>query len=50
MCATSPLILVIDDLQWADEAIVLVWHRLCAATSQLPLLLVAARTPATTPA
>ncbi|MEV0054786.1 BTAD domain-containing putative transcriptional regulator [Saccharopolyspora shandongensis] len=46
LCAISPLILVIDDLQWADEASVLVWHRLCAATRQLPLLLVAATRPA----
>ncbi|TDD34451.1 BTAD domain-containing putative transcriptional regulator [Saccharopolyspora elongata] len=46
ICAIAPLILVIDDLQWADEASVLVWHRLCAATRQLPLLLVAASRPA----
>ncbi|WP_223838302.1 BTAD domain-containing putative transcriptional regulator [Saccharopolyspora pogona] len=46
ICVVSPLILVIDDLQWADEASVLVWHRLCAATRQLPLLLVAASRPA----
>ncbi|WP_370968634.1 BTAD domain-containing putative transcriptional regulator [Amycolatopsis sp. cg9] len=46
LCAHSPQVLVIDDLQWADEASVLVWHRLCAATRQLPLLLVAATRPA----
>ncbi|GAA0560290.1 DNA-binding SARP family transcriptional activator [Saccharopolyspora erythraea NRRL 2338] len=46
LCATAPLMLVIDDLQWADEASVMVWHRLCAATRQLPLLLVAASRPA----
>ncbi len=41
-CATAPLVLVIDDLHWADDASVLLWHRLAAATRQLPLLLVAA--------
>lgn len=46
LCADAPLVMVIDDLQWADEASVLVWHRLCAATRQLPLLLVAATRPA----
>ncbi|GAA3571463.1 BTAD domain-containing putative transcriptional regulator [Amycolatopsis ultiminotia] len=46
LCAQSPLVLVVDDLQWADESSVLVWHRLCAATRQLPLLLVAATRPA----
>ena len=44
-CATGPLILVIDDLQWADDASVLMWHRLAATTRQLPLLLVAAARP-----
>ncbi|MBP2324407.1 DNA-binding SARP family transcriptional activator/DNA-binding NarL/FixJ family response regulator [Kibdelosporangium banguiense] len=40
MCAHGPVVLVIDDLQWADEASVHVWRRLAAATRQLPLLLV----------
>ncbi|ONI70868.1 hypothetical protein ALI144C_50705 [Actinosynnema sp. ALI-1.44] len=40
MCAHGPVVLVIDDLQWADEASVHVWRRLSAATRQLPLLLV----------
>jgi tetratricopeptide (TPR) repeat protein len=38
-------VLVIDDLQWADEASIQVWHRLAAVTRQLPLLLVAAARP-----
>jgi DNA-binding SARP family transcriptional activator/DNA-binding CsgD family transcriptional regulator len=45
LCARAPLMLVIDDLQWADDASVLMWHRLSAATRQLPLLLVAASRP-----
>lgn len=45
VCANGPLLLVIDDLHWADEASVLMWHRLVASTRQLPLLLVAATRP-----
>lgn len=45
LCARAPLILVADDMQWADEASVLLWHRLVAATRQLPLLLIAATRP-----
>ncbi|ANN15947.1 SARP family transcriptional regulator [Amycolatopsis orientalis] len=45
LCATAPLVMVIDDLQWADEASVLMWNRLSAATRQLPLLLIAASRP-----
>jgi hypothetical protein len=39
LCAQSPVVLVAEDLQWADEASVLVWCRLCRATGQMPLLL-----------
>jgi len=38
-CAAAPLALAVDDLQWADEASLLAWQRLCRSTSQLPLLL-----------
>ncbi|SDD75513.1 BTAD domain-containing putative transcriptional regulator [Actinokineospora iranica] len=44
--AAGPLVLVIDNLHWADDASVLLWHRLAAATRRLPLLLVAAARPA----
>lgn len=45
LCAVDPMILVVDDMQWADDATVAVWGRLDAATQQLPLLLVAAARP-----
>lgn len=45
LCAQAPLVLVVDDMQWADEASVLLWHRLAAATRQLPLLLIASARP-----
>ena len=44
-CAVTPMVLVVDDLQWADEASVLLWDRLVTATRSLPLLLVAAARP-----
>jgi DNA-binding SARP family transcriptional activator/DNA-binding CsgD family transcriptional regulator len=40
MAAKVPTVLVLDDLQWADESSVFLWRRLSAATRQLPLLLV----------
>jgi DNA-binding CsgD family transcriptional regulator len=38
-CSRSPVVVVVEDLQWADEASVLVWHRLSRLAGQLPLLL-----------
>jgi predicted ATPase len=38
--------LVIDDLQWADDASLLVWHQLAASIDQLRLLLIATCRPA----
>jgi DNA-binding CsgD family transcriptional regulator len=39
LCAAGPMVLVVEDLQWADELTVQVWHRLARSVSQLPLLL-----------
>ena len=39
-CAAQPTILVIDDLQWADQASVALWGRLARSVRQVPLLLV----------
>ena len=47
LCATSPVVLVAEDLQWADEVSVLVWSRLCQAVGQLPLLLAGSWRPGT---
>ena len=39
-CAVRPVILVVDDLQWADPASVTLWGRLARSAGQVPLLLV----------
>lgn len=44
-CTASPVLLVVDDLQWADEVSLAVWGRLRRLVSQLPLLLVGACRP-----
>jgi predicted ATPase len=45
LCADSPVVLAVDDLQWADEPSLAVWGRLSKSVTQLPLLLVAACRP-----
>jgi tetratricopeptide (TPR) repeat protein len=44
-CAQGPVILVIDDLQWADPASVALWGRLARSVRQMPLLLVGMMRP-----
>ncbi len=44
-CAVTPIVLVVDDVQWADEESVRLCDRLVAATRHMPLLLVAAARP-----
>ena len=44
-CAVQPTILVIDDLQWADQASIRLWGRLARSVRQVPLLLVGMMRP-----
>jgi len=44
-CAVRPTILVIDDLQWADQASITLWGRLAKSVRQAPLLLVGMMRP-----
>ncbi len=43
--ADAPLVLAVDDLQWADEASVLVLHRLGRLVRRAPILLIGACRP-----
>src|SRR6516225_5522674 len=38
-CAVQPVMLVVDDLQWADQTSVALWGRLARSAPQMPLLL-----------
>jgi DNA-binding CsgD family transcriptional regulator len=44
--AARPVVLVIDDLQWADPASVKLWGRLARTARQVPLMLVGLTRPA----
>ena len=44
-CAVRPVILVVDDLQWADQASITLWGRLARSARQVPLLLVGMMRP-----
>ncbi len=46
LCAAAPTIIVLDDLQWADDASLIVWHQLAASIGQLRLLLIGICRPA----
>ena len=50
LCARRPLLLVVDDLQWADPSSLLLWTQLSRAAAQLPLLLVGLCRPTPRPA
>jgi len=44
-CAAAPTVLVIDDLQWADQASIALWGRLARSVRQMPLLLIGMMRP-----
>ncbi len=45
LCDTAPVVLVVDDLQWADHATIQVWSRLARAAPQSPLLTIGITRP-----
>ncbi|SFW65170.1 BTAD domain-containing putative transcriptional regulator [Amycolatopsis australiensis] len=50
LCAEGPLVLAVDDLQWADDTTLRVWRYLSRETRELPLLLAGACRPVPRPA
>ena len=44
-CVVRPVVLVVDDLQWADPASIALWGRLGRSAPQMPLLLVGMTRP-----
>src|SRR6266498_3166669 len=49
LCACAPVVLMVEYMQWADEASLAAWGRLQRAVGQLPLLLVGASRPVPQP-
>jgi DNA-binding CsgD family transcriptional regulator len=49
LAAAAPTVLVVDDLQWADAASLIVWYQLAASVGQLRLLLIGTCRPAPRP-
>ncbi|MFG1643195.1 AAA family ATPase [Amycolatopsis sp. NPDC049252] len=45
LCLDGPVVLVVDELQWADRTTVAVWSRLVRSVRQLPLLLIGVTRP-----
>jgi DNA-binding NarL/FixJ family response regulator len=45
LCARGPVVLVAEDLQWADEPSQVLWGRLARAVDQIPLLLIGVARP-----
>ncbi len=45
LCEDGPLVLVFEDLHWADEESLLAWQRLHRLTGHLPLLLIGSARP-----
>ncbi len=45
VCRSAPVVLVVDDLQWADDATVMTWARLARTAAQRRLLLVGTARP-----
>jgi DNA-binding CsgD family transcriptional regulator len=45
LCSATPVVLVVDDLQWADAATVLTWGRLARSMSGRAMLLVGTMRP-----
>ena len=46
LSAAAPAVIVLDDIQWADDASLIVWHQLAASIGQLRLLLIGTCRPA----
>jgi len=44
-CTVRPAVLVVDDLQWADQASITLWGRLARSAPQMPLLLAGVMRP-----